>query len=206
MTSHITTEGTGRREAIPDLAVVELTATGDGDSAMIAHEAARDHAATIEASLPAPDDRIRTVERSITDTEGAFKPETDAPYRATERLVVDCVPETVGDVVVEAADAGGEVQSIDFHLHEAVRQELRNEALEAAMERAREKAERIAAVEKLAVTEVREIREGKTSTGMQGFVDEALDLASDTDFQPSPVAITETVEVEFELETASSRR
>jgi len=206
MTPHITTEGTGRREAMPDLAMVEVTATGDGDSAMIAREAARDHAATIEASLTTPDDRIRTVERSITDTEGAFEPETDAPYRATERLVVDCVPETVGDVVVETTDAGGEVQSIDFHLHEAVRRELRDEALEAATERAREKAERVAAVEELAVTEVRAVREGETSTGMQGFVDEALEFAPDTDFQPSPVAITETVEVEFELETASSGR
>jgi uncharacterized protein YggE len=202
MPSHITTEGTGRREALPDLAMMEVTASGDGDSAAAAREAARDRAATVQESLSVSEDRIRTVERCVTDTEEPFEPDADARYRATERLVVDCVPETVGDVFVAATDAGGEVQSIDFHLHEAVRRELRDKALEAATERAREKAERIAAVEELAVTEVREIREGETSTGMQGFVDEALDFAPDTDFQPSPVAITETVEVEFELESA----
>lgn len=202
MPSHITTEGTGRREALPDLAMVEVTATGDGDSAAVAREAARDRAATIEESLPVTEDRVRTVERCVTDTDEPFEPDADARYRATERLVVDCVPETVGDVFVEATDAGATVEKVEFHLHEAVRRKLRDEALEAATKRARGKAERIAAVEELAVTEVREIREGETSTGMQGFVDGALDFAPDTDFQPSPVAITETVEVEFELESA----
>lgn len=199
---HITTEGTGRRESVPDLATVEVTATGDGDSAAVAREAARDHAATIEASLTVPDDRIRTVERCVTDTDEPFEPDGNGQYRATERFVVDCVPETVGDVFVEATDAGGEVQSIDFHLHETVRQELRDAALEAATKRAREKAERIAAVEDLIVTEVREVRAGETNTGMQGLVDEALDFSPDTDFEPSPVAITEAVEVAFELDRA----
>jgi len=199
---YITTEGTGRHEALPDLATVEVTVVGDGDSATIAREAVRDHAATVRESLTVSDDQIRTVELRVVDTTEPFEPETDAPYRATERLVVDCVPETAGDVVVEATDAGGEIQSIDFHLHESVRQELRDAALEAATERAREKAERIAAVEDLAVAEVREMRTGETNTGMQGFADGTLDLAPDTDFQPSPVAITEAVEVEFELERA----
>ncbi|WP_049935442.1 SIMPL domain-containing protein [Haloplanus natans] len=154
MSHHVTTDGTGRREAMPDLAVVEVTVNGDGDSATAARETARDRTATVEESLSVSNGRIRTVERSINDTSELFEPETDAPYRATERLVVDCVPETVGDVFVEATDAGGKVGSIDFHLHEAVRRELRDEALEAATKRARETAERIAAVEGLVVGDV----------------------------------------------------
>lgn len=202
MPPHITTGGTGRREAMPDLATVELSATGDGESAAVAYGAARDCAATVTESLSVSSDRVRTVERRIDDSTELFEPETTAQFRATERLVVECVPETAADVVVEAVDAGATVDSVDFRVHESVRREARDDALAAAMERARQKADRIAAVEDLVVTDVREVRTVDSGTdGMQNVVDDALAFGSDTDFGPTPVEVTGAVEVEFELES-----
>lgn len=199
---HITTDGTGRREAMPDLAMVEVAVTGDGCSAGTADATARDHAAIVRESLPVSDDRIRTVERCVDDTSELFEPETDAQFQATERLVVDCVPDTAADVVVEAADAGATVRTVDFHLHESVRQKLQDEALADATARAREKAERIAAVEDLQVTAVREMTAVETSDGMESFIDEGLPFDPDDEFNPGPVAVTGTVTVEFDLEPA----
>jgi uncharacterized protein YggE len=199
MTRHVTAEGTGRREAMPDLATVELTATGDGDAATVARETARDRAATIEASLSVSADRVRTVDCRIEDGAEPFEPDIDARYRATVRLVVDCVPETAGSVVAEATDAGGTVESVDFHLHEDIRRELRDEALAAAMERAREKAERVAAVEGLTVAEVAEVTVGGTGSEMEDLLDGEPTFGPGTDFEPTPVAVTGTVEAEFEL-------
>jgi uncharacterized protein YggE len=184
---------------MPDLATVELTATGDGDAATVARETARDRAATIEASLSVSADRVRTVDCRIEDSAEPFEPDIDARYRATVRLVVDCVPETAGSVVAEATDAGGTVESVDFHLHEDVRRELRDEALAAAMERAREKAERVAAVEGLTVAAVAEVTVGGTGSEMEDLLDGEPTFGPGTDFEPTPVAVTGTVEAEFEL-------
>lgn len=199
MTRHITAEGTGREEAMPDLATVELTATGDADAATLARETARDRAATIEASLSVPSDRVRTVDCRIEDSTDLFEPDIDTKYRATVRLVVDCVPETAGSVVAEATDAGGTVQSVDFHLHENVRRELQDAALAEAMGRAREKAERVASVEGLTVAEVAEVTVGGTGSDMEGFLDGEPTFGPETEFEPTPVSVTETVEAEFEL-------
>lgn len=196
----ITTNATGRCEATPDLATVEAVAIGEGDSARYARITARDRASTIRESLASvSDDQISTTEIRIQETDEIFDPVTDAQFQATERLHVECVPETAESIVVEVTDAGGTVQSVQFEVYETVYRRLRQEALTAAMERAREKAECIARAEGLTVGEIRDATTREVSTGMEGIVDEALASNPETDLHPAPITVSEGVEVVYEL-------
>ena len=70
-----------------------------------------------------------------------FDPVTDAPFQATERLHIDCMPENAESVVIDVTNAGGQIQNVQFQLHGDKRRELQNNAVSSAIERAREKAE-----------------------------------------------------------------
>lgn len=199
----ITTDATARRERDPELATVDAKATGEGEEAATARALARDRAATIRESVAAvPADRIQTVEMEVRETTDLFGEDSDAAYRATERFEIACVPETAEAVVVDVTDAGGTVQSVEFHVHDEVRRQLQDEALAAAMERARAKATQIAAAEGLAVAEVQSVTTREISTGMDSIVDDALSGPADDDFSPTPVSVSEGVEVVYELTEA----
>ncbi len=206
MTTHtITTEATGRREKTPELAKVEATATGDGESVAAARRMAADRAATIRESVTSVSDaRIRTVDRQAEHRSEVFGQEPDEAYRATEKLVIDCVPETAERVFVEVTDAGGTVKTVQFHLREDVHRRLQDEALTEAVERSREKAEQIAAAEGRQVAEVREVTTGEMNLGMESIVDEALGSNPETNLQPTPITVSETVEVVYTLERESA--
>lgn len=179
--------------------MVEITAIGEGDSTTVARSTARDRVSTIRDSLTTvSDNQIRTVDLQIEDSSEMFDPDTDAQYRAIERLHIDCVPETAESIVVEVTDAGGTVQTVQFKLHADVHQQLQNKALTAAMERAREKAECIAAAEGVAVGKVQQVTTSEESSGMESIVDEAL-ASSDVDLHPTPITVSERVEVVYEL-------
>lgn len=198
----VTTEAVSRREATPELATVEVAVVGEGETAATARERVRDRSATLRASLTETTvdaDRVRRTELRVESTDQQFDSATDAAYEATERLVVDCVPETAEAVVVAATDAGGTVRTVDFHLGESVSRRLQDEALEAATGRAREKAERIAAAEGLTVAGVREVTTRDVPTGMNSIVDAALAHGPEMDLQPDPTTVAAAVEVVFEL-------
>jgi uncharacterized protein YggE len=196
----ITTSATAQRTETPNLATVEVTAIGEGDSVVAAQTTARDRTTTIRKSVNAvPADQIQTVDLQIEDTDEMFDLVTDAAYQATERLHIDCVPETAEEVVVEVTDANGTIPNVQFYLHEDVHRRLQNEALTAAMERSREKANLIAATEGLDVAGVQDVATKDASTGMESIVDEALASGSDTDLHPEPITVSESVEVTYEL-------
>lgn len=196
----ITTSATAQRTKTPDLATVEVTAIGEGDSVAAARSTARDRTATIRESVTAVSaDQIQIVDLQIEDTDEMWEPATDAAYQATERLHIDCVPETAEEVVVEVTDASGSIRNVQFYFHEEVHRQLQNEALTAAMERSREKAELIAATEGLDVAGVEDVATKDASTGMESIVDEALASGSDTDLHPEPITVSESVEVTYEL-------
>lgn len=195
-----TVTATHRCERLPDLATIEAVAIGEGESAAGARAAASDLATNVRESLTAvSSERVVTVEIQVEETDRMFDPAVDAAYQATERLRIDCVPETAEDVVVEATDAGGSVPTIEFELHEDVRRQLQDEALAGAVERARAKAERLAAAEETTVGEAVEITTDEGGSGTDGLVDEALAMNEDDGLQPTPVTVSETVEVVFEL-------
>ena len=198
----ITTKATGRREEVPDLASVDIVVTGTGESAAVARGAARDHAATIRDALTSVStDQVRVVDRYIRTDSDVFDPEFKGQYQATERLQVDCVAETADAVVVESTDAGGTVRTVEFHLHEEIYRRLQNEALSEAMARSREKAEQLAAAEGLHVAEVRSVTTTDVEPGMESIVDEALGQNTNTKLQPSPITVSQRVEVVYTLTT-----
>lgn len=196
----ITVTATGRTERVPELTTVEVTASGGGESAAVAREQARDRVATIRTTLPVDDDRIRTVDRRVEPTTDLFGECTDSEYWAAEKLHVDCVAETAGTVVVDATDIGGEIEGVEFGLHEETTRRLEDDALSAATERARTKAERIAATEGLTVGEVVSVTTVAEEPSTSDFVDEAMEIAHEADFEPEPIVVSETVEVTYELD------
>jgi uncharacterized protein YggE len=196
----ITVDAVDRCEAVPDVATVEAFTIGEADSASDARAMAKDRATTLRESITnASSNQVRTVDLQVQDTDEMFDPVTDAPYQATERLHIDCIPENAESVVVDVTNAGGQIQNVQFQFHEEKRRELQNNAIRSAMERAREKAERMAAAEGLVVAELREATTKEVSTGMETIVDEALASNPDTNLQPAPMTVSEGVEVVFEL-------
>lgn len=198
----ITTDAIGRQEATPDLAAVKADAIGEGDSAAVAHAAVRDRTETIRESVTSVStDQIQTTDIQVQKTSHIFDPETDAPYQATESFRIECVPETVESVVLEVADAGGSVTSVQFELHRDVSRRLQNEALAAAMERAREKAEHIAAAEGVALGDIKNVATGDAYSETGSLFDDALDALPDVNCQSTSVTVAASVEVVYELVT-----
>jgi len=196
----VTVHTVGRSEAVPDLATVEPFAIGESEFTNDARAAAKDRATTLRESITdVSTDQIRTVDLQVQDTDEMFDPVTDAPFQATERLHIDCISESAESVVIDVTNAGGRIQNVQFQLHEDKRRELQNNAVSSEMERAREKAGQMAAVEDLAVAEVREATTKEVSTRFDNIVDEALASSSDTDLHPVPITVSEGVEVVYEL-------
>ena len=201
MTSRtITTDAIGRCKAVPDFASVKAVAIGDGDSANSARVVAKDRASALRESVSnISANQIRTVDFQVKSTDEMFDSIADAPYQATERLQIDCVPENVETVVADLTEAGGRIRNVQFQLHKDKRRELQDEALNAAMERARKKADQMAASEGYVVNGVREATTKEVSTGMESIVDEALASSPDKDLYPGPITVAEAVEVVYEL-------
>jgi uncharacterized protein YggE len=198
----LTVQAAATREQTPDLATVELSAIGEGDSVAAARAASRDRAHIIENTVTAaPADRIKTVDVRVEDTEEAFSPDGDAQYQSTEKLHIACAAEMAEEVVVEVSDSGGRVQAIEFYVHEDVNQQLKEEALTEATERARRKADRIAVAEGLSVSGVEEIRTGEESSDMGNLVETALGRYEADNFYPAPVTVSESVTVTYALGT-----
>ena len=192
----ITVDAIGRSEAVPDLATVEAFTIGEGESTSDARAIVKDRATTLRASITdVSTDQIRTVNLQVQDTDEMFDPVTDAPFEATERLHIDCVPENAESVVLDVTNAGGQIQNVQFQLHQEKRRELQNNAISSAMEHAREKAEQMAAAEGLTVARVQEATTKDVSTGFDSIVDEALASNPDTNMHPAPITVSEGVEV-----------
>jgi len=196
----VTVNAVGRCETVPDLATVEVFAIGEGESASDARAIAKDRSSTLQESITdVSRDQIRTVDLQVQDTDEMFEPVTEAPFQATERLHIDCLPENAESVVVDITNAGGQIQTVQFQLHEDKRRELQNKAISSAMERARRKAEQMAAAESLAVAEMQEAATTDVSTGFESIVDEALASSPDIGLHPAPITVSEGVEVVYEL-------
>jgi uncharacterized protein YggE len=149
----LTTDATSTRTAPPDLGAVEVTATGTGGTPPAAREAAADRAATVRGSLSGvvDEEHVGTTEFDLTEGSSLFDEECEAPFRATERLAVECPPARARDAVVAATDAGGTVEAVRLDLREETRRAVHVEALADAMALARRKAEAAARAEGLSV-------------------------------------------------------
>ncbi|MFC7076106.1 SIMPL domain-containing protein [Haloarcula halophila] len=195
----VTVDAVGRSGAVPEVAIVEAYVTGPGDSAGDARAIVKDRAATLRESITAVSpEQVTTTGVQVQDTTETFDPDTDAPFEATERFRIECVPDHAESVVIDVTNAGGQIQTVQFQLHEATRRSLQTDALETAMDHAREKAERIAAAEGLTVTAMHEATTNDVSSGFESIVDEALASSRDVDLHPAPITVSESVEVVYD--------
>lgn len=198
----VTTTASATRAAAPDSATVAVTALGEGASAARARDRARNRAATIRTAIEATAEvTVETVDHRVTNNAATFEPETDAAFRAVEECHVRCEPAAVDTVVVEVTDSGGGVDHVQFALTDAVRAELQEEAMTAAVDRARQKADRLAAAEGLAVGPAQTITTKPARPGGEP-VDDAWE--SDPTVHPAPISVTERIEVAYELVAAGA--
>jgi uncharacterized protein YggE len=196
----LTTSATARRKQKPDLATIEVAAVGEGETAAVARATASDRGKTIRESVTAVStDQIQTVDIQVEEVDDVFGPDTDADYHAREELTIECLPESAEDVVLDVTEVSGTVQSVQFGLHPDRHQNLQTEALSTAMDRAREKAEQLAACEAMTIAGVQSISTTEMPTGMEGIVDEVLHDVPETGLSPTPVTVSESVEVVYEL-------
>ena len=196
----ITVEAVGRCESVPDVAMIEAFAIGEGESATDARAIAKDQVSTIQESLPdISTDQIRTVEIQVQDADKMFDPATDAPFQATERFQIDCRPKNAETVVVDITAAGGQIQTVQFQLHADTRRELQNKAINSAMQRAREKADQMAAAEGLTVAELQNAVTKDVDAGFENMAEELLASSPDMNLYPAPLTVSEGVEVVYEL-------
>jgi len=195
----VTTNGTGRRDAAPEQAHVEITAEGGGESPGTARRQATDLGATVLDALPG--DLGRTT--GIRADEEVFE-DDKPPYTATQTIEVTCTPDEASDVVVAATDEGASVRDVTFGLTDPTAERLHDEALIDAMADARRKAAQLAAAEGMAVGSVREVTTVDPS-GMYSLVESALDAGpgDDFEFHPGPVDVLAEVEVVYDLESES---
>lgn len=180
--------------------MIKVAASGTGETTAAAYANAKDRAAAIRSSVTSIDEeQVRTVDFTVEDPADFYECNTDAPFEATERLEIDCTPDAVEGVVIDVTDAGGMVREVNFSADKSVARQLEKEALIEATQRAREKAESIASTEDLEVGDVLDVTEKRDGLGMDSLVDEALEMNRGTVIQPSPITVSETVEVVFEL-------
>lgn len=200
----VTTSGKGRTATEPDVAEVRLWVAGRHDSSDVAYGRASDLELSVRnelASTSVDEASIRTTDVRLEHRDTAFEVgAADPEYRAETSMTVDCVPETVGEVVrtVTAVGTGTGIEGVRFDVGDAERRRLEEVAVADAMADARRKAETIAAAEGLSVGGVLAVTTETTVGEMNGIVDEALASTSDG-FEPNPIEVEESVEVRFEL-------
>ncbi|WP_254807894.1 SIMPL domain-containing protein [Natronosalvus amylolyticus] len=201
-TPTITTDATGTAEALPTKATVDLEARGTATVPSVATATAEDCAETIRQALVdagISDDHIRLVKVRLADPSNQFGSEGDDTFRATRRLQVDCAPATASKIAETAIDAGATTVDVRFALGEEKTQQLRSQAVATATERARSLAAHIAECEGVSIGPVRTVTTTTSEQGFQSLVDEALEFDPESDFQPSPIRISERVEAVFEI-------
>ena len=198
MKRQITTRATAECESNPDFASVRVKAVGEGDTPETAHANAEDRAATIHQSLIStiiPEEQIHKSGVRVEEVSEILGHDSDAEYRSTETLHVECDPETVSEIFKIATGSGGTVSQVRFKLYDDVRDSLQEEAISAALNRSRKKAERIATVEGLEIDGVQEVTTSEAETDAL-FEEEWME---ETNLHPGPITVSETVEVTYEF-------
>ena len=195
----IVTTGTGSVTAQPDTAVLQVAVVSTGESAeAVRADAAERTDALLDALRDAgvAEDAITTAGFSLTATYDYSDGEREATgYRAVHSVRVETAPDSAGTVLDTAVgSAGVEVYGVEFTLSDAVREELRAEAVGDAVAAARADADAAAGASGLTVTGVEQISVGSGPSYNGRFAE--MDAAG-TQFQPGTVSVTVTVTVTY---------
>lgn len=147
--------GTGTVDTAPDQAVLEVAVLAEGDEPAPVRDDLSTGAADLTDTLDDLGVEYETSEYNIRQDRHSRDEDEESSYRGAHafELTLDD-PDRIGEVVDGAVEAGAEVSSVRLTLSDEQREQLRNDAIEAAMEDARGQADTIAATSGLVVTDV----------------------------------------------------
>lgn len=150
----ITVDAIGTAETAPDMAVIDVAVTVEGDNQSEIRDTLAEDAADLRATLDNLSVEYETTRYSI-EQPPRFEERDRPPYRGVHAFEVrlDDV-DRAGAVADAAVDAGAEIGGIELTLSEATRQQLRDDAIGNAMADARHQAETVAASTDLNVSGV----------------------------------------------------
>ena len=202
----VSVDATGGASAAPDRALVRVRAVAEGDDP----GAVRDELATGTDALRSnfegiglSEDDYETSEYRVRSPRVPPREAESAPaFRGVHGFEVTLEdPDRVGAVIDAAADAGVEVETIEFTLSEAVRADLREDAIANAMGDARAQADAIADNGDLHVTSVESVDATQRNFSPVRYETEAMATptpgSADTSVETGDVSVEYAVEVTY---------
>lgn len=208
----ITVSASGDVEATPDQAVVRVAVTATGNDSTAVREALADDVQSVrdalEASGVAGDD-IRTAHFDIRQEREHTRSGTEyGDYRGVHALELTTDDTgAAGELIDLAVDNGADqIDGVSFTLSDEKREQLHNDALEAAMDNADTRADTLASSGDLAVTGVHSIQSADTGYRPyrmeSAYVSAAGDAAGGTAVESGPVTVTADVRVTYNATAA----
>ncbi len=201
----IEVSATGSAETAPDSASLEVAITAEDDDI----DTVRDELATGSDELTAALDELgveyETSQFDVSQQRHPHNQEEDRPeYRGAHVFDISLDdPDRVGEVIDEAVDSGAEIGDVELTLSENQRDELRDDAIQAAMDDATHQAETIADASGLEVTTVASVDASQQQFTPATFDDRAVETeVADDDAPPTAIAqddvsVTYSVDVTY---------
>lgn len=193
----ISVSANGEADAAPDQGVVRVAVTSEGDDPSVVRDQLASGADDLRSALDELGVEYETSDYSI--REPHRERGDQATYQGYHAFVVTVDdPESVGEVVDGAANAGARIGNVQLTLSDEKRNELRDKAIQAAMGDARHQAETIAAASNLDVTGVHDV-----DASQQRFRPVSYDTAAEdgaggsTQIDMGSVSVTYNVQVTF---------
>ena len=203
----ITVSASGDVEATPDQAVVRVAVTATGNDSTAVREELASNVESVRDALAEygiPDDNVRTAHFDIRQERERTPQGTQmGDYRGVHALEITTGDiEAAGELIDLAVDNGADtINGVSFTLSDEKREELHNDALEAAMGNADTRADTLAAASDLSVTGVHSIHSADTSH--RPYRMETTYVAADgaaaggTAVESGPVTVTADVRVTY---------
>jgi len=203
----ITVSASGDVEATPDQAVVRVAVTATGNDSTAVREDLASNVASVRDALAEygiPDENVRTAHFDIRqERERTAEGVERGDYRGIHALEITTDDtEAAGELVDLAVDNGADtINGVSFTLSDEQREELHNDALEAAMANADTRADTLAAASDLTVTGVHSIH--SADTAHRPYRTETAYVAADsaatggTSVEAGPVTVTADVRVTY---------
>lgn len=191
----------GDADAEPDQAVVNVAITAEGEELGPVRDELASGTEELTAALDDLGVEYETADYDI-DQRRHPREEREMPtYLGMHAFTVTLDdPDSTGDLIDEAVDAGAVINNVRLTLSEESRQELRDEAIQAAMDDARHQADTIANASGLQVTGVSTVDASQQRFSPVSY-DEAResggDAAPPTQIETGTVSVTYAVDVTY---------
>ena len=179
---------TGEADAAPDQAIIDVSVNAEGDELDAVRDDISVGAAELTDALDELDVEYETTDYSVDQPRRYHPEERELPeYVGTHafKITLDD-PDRAGTVIDEAVDAGAEIDNVRLTLAEEQRDELRDEAIEAAMDDARHQADTIANASGLEISTVSTVDASQRSFSPVRF-DMADEVAEDDAAPPTEI-------------------